>query len=168
MRGGVEGEAYFGRVSIEGLLGWEHQEFNAGGDDDHIFALADVAFYATDDFRVWGGYRHWNDIDMAAFGAEYLLPTRWGGAAPALFAEGRIGEDDYMAAWGGIRLYFGPEPKSLIRRHREDDPRLRMEDRPAGQHSSEDITRRPEYDGPTPRTRRVMRGRPSPALASAR
>ena len=40
----------------------------------------------------------------------------------ALFAEGRIGEDDYHGVWGGIRFYFGQKDKSLIRRHREDDP----------------------------------------------
>ena len=40
----------------------------------------------------------------------------------ALFAEGRIGEDDFQGVWGGIRFYFGQKDKSLIRRHREDDP----------------------------------------------
>jgi hypothetical protein len=128
VRGGIEGEAYLGRISFEGLLGWEHMDFDAGGNTDEVFALADIALYATDDFRVSAGYRHWNDINMAAFGAEYQLPMQWGGTSAALFAEGRIGEDSYKAIWGGLRFYFGPEPKSLIRRHREDDPRGRTED----------------------------------------
>ena len=52
-------------------------------------------------------------------GAEYLLHVR--GTAVSLFGEGRIGEDDYKAAFGGLRVYFGQRDKTLIRRHREDD-----------------------------------------------
>ncbi len=119
-------------------------EFDAGGDNDTVFALADVALYATDDLRLWAGYRHWNDIHIGAAGAEYQLPMQWGGTSAALFAEGRIGEDDYKAIWGGLRFYFGAEPKSLMRRHREDDPRLRMEDQ-AGGVSTPSIPNCPEY-----------------------
>ncbi len=128
IRAGIEGEAYLGRMSIEAVLGWEGLDFDTGADDDNIFALADLAFYPMDDLRLSAGYRHWNEIHMAAFGAEYQLPMQWGGSAAALFAEGRVGEDDYVAIWGGLRIYLGPEPKSLIRRHREDDPRVRAED----------------------------------------
>ena len=38
----------------------------------------------------------------------------------SLFVEGRAG--DYTGVWGGLRFYFGQSDKSLIRRHREDDP----------------------------------------------
>lgn len=37
-------------------------------------------------------------------------------------AEGRVGEDSYHGVWGGVRFYFGQKDKTLIRRHREDDP----------------------------------------------
>ncbi len=40
----------------------------------------------------------------------------------AVFAEGRAGESDFFGAWGGVRIYFGQKDKTLIRRHREDDP----------------------------------------------
>jgi hypothetical protein len=128
VRAGIEGEAYLGRFAVEALLGWEGLDFDAGGGDDNIFALADLAFYVTDDLRFSAGYRHWSDTHMAAFGAEYQLPMQWGGSSAALFAEGRVGENDYYAVWGGLRVYLGAEPKSLIRRHREDDPHVRMED----------------------------------------
>ena len=128
LRFGIEGEAYLGRVSVEALLGWEGIDYDTTGDEDNVFALADIAFYMTDDLRFSAGYRHWNEIHMAAFGTEYQLPMRWGGSGAVLFAEGRVGEDDYRAIWGGVRFYIGAEPKSLIRRHREDDPRLRDED----------------------------------------
>ena len=31
----------------------------------------------------------------------------------SLFAEGRIGEDDYHGVWGGVRFYFGQNDKTL-------------------------------------------------------
>ena len=36
--------------------------------------------------------------------------------------DGRLGEDGYTSVMAGVSLYFGGEDKSLIRRHREDDP----------------------------------------------
>jgi hypothetical protein len=131
-RFGVQSGIYLGRFSIEGMLGWEGMEFDDFDDEDNIFGLADIAFYPTDDLRVSAGYRRWDDKDIAALGAEYQLPANWGGTSAALFAEGRMGTDDYKAAWGGVRFYFGGEAKSLIRRHREDDPRERAEEDVAG------------------------------------
>ena len=40
----------------------------------------------------------------------------------ALFAEARVGEDQDHGVWGGVRFYLGDKDKTLIRRHREDDP----------------------------------------------
>jgi hypothetical protein len=37
-----------------------------------------------------------------------------------LFADAALGTEDYDHAIGGLRIYFGA-PKSLKRRHREDD-----------------------------------------------
>ena len=39
-----------------------------------------------------------------------------------LFAEGRVGEDNFQGVWGGLKVYFGRKDKSLIRCYREDDP----------------------------------------------
>jgi hypothetical protein len=44
------------------------------------------------------------------------------GMMAALFAEARFGEHSDHGAWGGLRFYFGQKDKTLIRRHREDDP----------------------------------------------
>jgi hypothetical protein len=49
------------------------------------------------------------------------MPANFGGARPALFAEGRIGEEDRHAVWGGLRVYFG-QSQTLIEKHRYDDP----------------------------------------------
>ena len=40
----------------------------------------------------------------------------------ALFTEGWIGEAGNNGALVGLRMYFGQRDKTLIRRHREDDP----------------------------------------------
>ena len=46
----------------------------------------------------------------------------------SLTAEGRIGDSGFVTASLGLKLYFGAEDKTLIRRHREDDPRNRTLD----------------------------------------
>jgi hypothetical protein len=121
---GVQGEAYLGNVSLEGVVGYENTDLPAalGSDDDDVFAYLDAAYYLDDNFRIALGYRRLDGINIGAAGMEYQLPTSVLGVGTSVFAEGRIGEDDYAAVWGGIRLYLGQEGKSLIRRHREDDP----------------------------------------------
>ena len=129
-----EAEAYFDQVTLAGLLGYEDQD-TPSGSDNGVFALADINYYLTDDLRLSVGYRHMFGMDMAAAGFEYQLSDPFLGSGTSLFAEARIGDDDYAAVWGGLRLYFGTGQKSLIRRHREDDllrpderPRIRMDD----------------------------------------
>jgi hypothetical protein len=41
----------------------------------------------------------------------------------SLFVEAQFGENDYATVFGGVKFYFGSDNKSLMRRHREDDPR---------------------------------------------
>jgi hypothetical protein len=38
------------------------------------------------------------------------------------FVEGLAGESEFHGVWGGLRFYFGKKDKSLIARHRQDDP----------------------------------------------
>ena len=40
----------------------------------------------------------------------------------ALTADAEFGENDYQAFSIGAKFYFGAEQKSLINRHRQDDP----------------------------------------------
>ena len=46
----------------------------------------------------------------------------------SLTADARIGEDGFASISAGIKMYFGGESKSLMRRHREDDPPNRAVD----------------------------------------
>ena len=120
---GVEGEFYSGPITIQGVVGYEGADVPAFIllDDEDVFAYADLSYYATPDLRFSAGYRRLNGLDMAALGAEWQLPTNFIGGT-SLFAEGRIGEDDFVSVWAGLRVYLSAENKTLIRRHREDDP----------------------------------------------
>ena len=122
-RVGVEAAYYSGPFTLEGVVGYEDADVPPFVliDDEDVFAYADLAYYATPDLRLSVGYRRLNDLDMAALGAEWQLPTDFIGGT-SLFAEGRIGEDNYASLWAGLRVYLAAENKTLIRRHREDDP----------------------------------------------
>jgi hypothetical protein len=119
---GVEGEYYLDRVTLSGVAGAE-----MGDVDDGLFTIVDVNYYATDGLMLGIGHRYTEESGHAlALGVEYQ--TGWfGRSGVSLFADGRIGEDDYQSVFAGVRLYLG-EDKSLIRRHREDDPPSREED----------------------------------------
>ena len=71
--------------------------------------------------KVYAGHRYLGGKHALAFGGEYGIPMSQGVMA-ALFAEGRVGEESFHGVWGGLRFYFGQKDKTLIRRHREDDP----------------------------------------------
>tara|TARA_R110002124_G_scaffold281740_1_gene456365 strand:- start:4380 stop:5240 length:861 start_codon:yes stop_codon:yes gene_type:complete len=124
-RVGVEGEYYWSNWTAKALVGWEFLEADTDTivleSDDNFFAFSDISYYAADNLQLSVGHRYTNERNALALGVEYQLDQQVLASGVALFAEGRIGEDDYQAAWGGVRFYLG-DSKSLIRRHREDDP----------------------------------------------
>ena len=115
-RVGPEAELYLGNVSLEAWAGFEDPE---DGDND-FFAAIDAGYYFTEDFRLSLGYRRSFDVDAARISAEYLTTAL--DTPVSLFAEGTFGEDDYASVMGGVRFYLGGSSKSLMQRHREDDP----------------------------------------------
>lgn len=115
-RVGPEVELYMGNFSIEGWAGFESSDSNG----DEVFAHIDLAMYATDNLRVNVGFRRYLDINLFSAGGEWQ--PDWEGLPISLYVEGQFGEQDYASLFGGIRFYFGGPDKSLIRRHREDDP----------------------------------------------
>lgn len=125
-----EGEYYFGRFTLKGVVGVEFGN-NATETVGPLIQGYDVrtrfydqvnfSFYPEDNLRAYIGHRYLYGKHAAALGAEWGMPLG-GGIMPALFVEGRIGEDDFRGVWGGLRVYFGGKDKTLIRRHREDDP----------------------------------------------
>ena len=110
----AEAEFYFDRISLEGLAG------GAFGDGhDAFFSSATLALYATPDLRLSIGHSYLSERHALTLGGEWQVSER----GVSLFTEGRIGEDDSNAILAGVRLYAAPTPKSLIDRHRQDDPK---------------------------------------------
>lgn len=60
--------------------------------------------------------------------AEWL-PAQFTGSpiAPTLFVKSVIGANNNSSVIGGLKIYFGNHDKTLIRRHREDDPEIEQE-----------------------------------------
>jgi len=119
-KAGVTGEWYLDRWTLGGVAGWERTT-QFGTSLDRMFDRIDLSYYLTDDFRLGLGHRFDNGLHAGALSAEYLFPSS-NGLGVSIFGEGRYGESNYRAALGGIRVYFDGQNKSLIRRHREDDP----------------------------------------------
>ena len=117
---GPEAELYFDRWTIEAWGGVSYVRPTTGTDRIAPFARADLAYYPDDNWRLSLGLSHFDGYGAVHFGSEYLLD---GFSLPmALTAEARVGQDGAIRALGGIRFYLGAPSKSLIRRHREDDP----------------------------------------------
>jgi hypothetical protein len=144
---GAEGEAYFGRWTLYGVAGVEFGNNSAtissssisfpsngntatvvttsGALDDvtRFFDRLTLSYYVTDNWKASIGHRYLGGRHALTLGTEYAMPTGRRGTMGALFAEARIGEGSANhGLWGGARFYFGNSDKSLIRRHREDDP----------------------------------------------
>lgn len=122
-RYGVEGELYLDRFSIEAFAGADTLDGN-GGSDTTFNGEALAAFYATENFRIDAGIVHQFDETLGKVGAEVMLP--FGANNTSLYASGTFGNATTVKA--GLRIYFGEAGKSLMGRHREDDPRSRILD----------------------------------------
>jgi hypothetical protein len=112
---GPEAEFYFGNFTLSAFAGLEDAESL----DDDLIADIEAAFYITEDFKISGGYRRFLEIDAGAIGFEFQPSI---GFPVSLFADAMVGSDDYTSVMGGIRIYFGGDDKSLMARHRQDDP----------------------------------------------
>lgn len=131
-----EGALYWGRYTIEGVAGVEFGNTASLTTGDAVngfliqsfdvttrfFDKINFGYYIQDDLKVFIGHRYLGGKNALALGAEWALPIKSGGTQVALFAEGRVGENDFHGVWGGVRVYFGQREKTLIQRHRQDDP----------------------------------------------
>lgn len=119
---GIEGEYYWNQFTLKSVAGAEFVDINVSSyDETNFFAFTDLSYYAMDNLELSVGHRYTGEKNALALGVEYQLDQQIFSSGVALYAEGRIGEDDYQGAWAGVRMYLG-DNKSLIRRHREDDP----------------------------------------------
>jgi hypothetical protein len=148
-RAAGEGEAYFGPFTVKGLVGAEfgrrssqassaygvtpfgapYLAFDWYDTRTRFFDKVSLNYYALDNLKLSVGHIYTGGRHAATLGAEYLLPpTLGGGVVASAFVEGRVGERNAHAVMGGVRIYFGNSDKTLIRRHREDDPDTNLKD----------------------------------------
>jgi hypothetical protein len=111
---GAEAEVYLDNISLEAWAGL--QDTSETGSD--FFGRLTAAAYVTDDLRLAAGWRHSDDFNSGVINGEWQLSSM----PLSMTAEGEFGEDGYMAVTAGIKFYFGGAQKSLIERHRQDDP----------------------------------------------
>jgi hypothetical protein len=111
-KAGVEGELYSGQFSFEGILAAQWGTFSG------LAATATVAYYVQDNLRLDASYRLLQGVgSIGTVGVEWQHQD----SGLALFGNASWGAGGYQTFLGGVKFYTGPQ-KSLIRRHREDDP----------------------------------------------
>jgi hypothetical protein len=127
----AEGEYYWSRWTLNGLAGVETLTVNAPVALSRLDLFRPTRFageltasyYVTDNFKLSLGYVYTFGTHFLSLGGEHGFALG-GGRMAALFAEGAAGEHGLYSARAGIRFYFGEHDKSLIDRHRQDDPAI--------------------------------------------
>ncbi|MFK7901312.1 MAG: hypothetical protein AB8B49_00555 [Nitratireductor sp.] len=118
-RVGVELSKYQGRWSIDVMAGVRFGQHFLTDFDNEV----DLSYYFTDNLKGSIGHRYTARGHVANAGFEYA-PTNNGWS---VYGEAEIGQDNYDAAWAGIRYSFGSSAgKSLIERDRQSDPIVRI------------------------------------------
>jgi hypothetical protein len=118
---GPEAELYVDNFTIEAIGGYMDVS-GSGSSSDDFYALGTLALYATDNLRLSIGASTIAGFESGHAGLEWFMGDT--GFPASLTLDGQFGENGFTAVTAGFSIYFGGEDKSLIRRHREDDPRL--------------------------------------------
>jgi hypothetical protein len=119
---GPEAELYLDNISIEAIGGYMDVSGIGASSGSEFYAMGKLALYATDNLRLSVGASSVANFESANAGLEWFMGDT--GLPASLTIDGQLGEDGFTSIMAGLSLYFGGEDKSLIRRHREDDPRL--------------------------------------------
>jgi hypothetical protein len=88
---------------------------------DRFFDRVSASYYVTDDFELSIGHVYTFGRHGLTLGSEYGVALG-GGRMASLFAHALFAEGGNNAVLGGVRFYFGQRDKTLIDRHRQDDP----------------------------------------------
>lgn len=121
---GPEGELYMDQFSLEAWAGIANLNYISPAltDKTGAFAIGDVAYYVTPDWRfTFGGSYVLGDLSVHT-GTEYLIHTL--GMPISATADARLHNNGAYTFTVGIKGYFGgsDDGKSLIDRQRQDDP----------------------------------------------
>jgi hypothetical protein len=111
---GIEGEKYFGNLTLRGALGHE-----SGNVASNIYGNAKLDLYLSPNAMITGGYTY-EDTGFASAGAEVQLgSTQTTGLS--LFANGNLHDSSTYQVLGGLKITFG-QNMSLRDRQRRQDP----------------------------------------------
>ncbi|MEM6497206.1 MAG: hypothetical protein AAF709_10815 [Pseudomonadota bacterium] len=116
---GLETERYLGRFSIGVLVGV------VGGDgeiDTDMIAHGKLAYYPTDNLQLSISPKY--GYGNSSLGAEAEYGFGEISTMAAIFGTASVSETGDQFFEAGVRVYFGSQNKSLIERHRQDDPSL--------------------------------------------
>jgi hypothetical protein len=126
----AEGEYYWNRWNFHALAGYETVHFNVPNVvglpglfsvPNRFFDQVSASYYVTDNFKLSVGHLYTFGRHGLTLGSEYGFALG-GGRMASLFAGALFGEGGNNAVLGGVRFYFGQRDKTLIDRHRQDDP----------------------------------------------
>jgi hypothetical protein len=138
----AEGEYYFGHFTLQGIAGVEYGNtatnfaaatavgptvattttlFDTFSVKTRFFDAINLKYYFGDDLSGYLGHRFIGGKNALALGGEIARPLAPGILGSA-FVEARVGDGDFHGIWGGLKIYFGPDDKPLIARHRQEDP----------------------------------------------
>jgi hypothetical protein len=119
---GPEAELYAGRFSLEAWGGVATANFSSpSSTSSGGFFIGDLAYYPTDDWRLSVGVSSVLGDTKLRLGTEYLFHNTQ--MPLSLTADARLGSSGSVVTVG-LKGYFGGNDsnKSLINRHRQDDP----------------------------------------------
>ncbi|MBN9471239.1 MAG: hypothetical protein J0J10_20935 [Bosea sp.] len=126
---GIEAERYWNSITLAGLVGLT----DASGATyatalrhdlgTHFVAGASFTWYPDDNLALTASGAVSGGHVVAGLGIEWAL-TSTRSAQPSLFARAALHQGGDVTALAGLSIYFGGQPKPLIRRHREDDPTI--------------------------------------------
>lgn len=115
---GGKAEYYAGPVTLKADAGYQvvYNYSAANG----AFGIGNLTYYLTPDFALTLGGGSVVKSSFVEMTLEYQ-PVLNGHRNMSFFVESNVGNNAAYSSKAGVRFYFGPE-KTLIRRHREDDP----------------------------------------------
>ena len=110
---GAESHLYLGPLTLEGIAAYQF------GSETGFAGKATVAYYPRDNLRLYLGVNHLEGPGLDCFHGRRVGTV---GPRDVLFADVGFNEDHDTRVLAGVKFYLSHEDKSLIRRHREDDP----------------------------------------------
>jgi hypothetical protein len=117
---GGEAELYKGIFTLRALAGYQRARSPFGSAKDGGFWRTQLSVYPIDDLAVGVGVGRSAGFSTGRATVEWQ-PDFIDSHNVSLFVDSAAGDDSYWRVTSGVRFYFGAG-KTLIRRHREDDP----------------------------------------------